>query len=677
LVLSVFLIGHVVTVTTGTDKFRTDGFWPTRRGSFRDVSVPVLNVAAMGAPPAEQMSFADLDGATEMSLRDITFVVVDLETTGGRMTAVDGKVADAITEIGAVKVRGGVVLGEFATLVDPKRSIPPQIVQLTGITTAMVCDAPAIAAVLPMFLEFARGAVLVAHNAQFDTGFLRAAADQCGLRWSRPQVLCTVQLARRVLSREEAPSVRLAALARLFAVTAQPTHRALDDARATVEVLHALIERVGNQGVHTYAELRSYLPDVSPAQRRKRVLAEDLPRRPGVYLFRGPAGEVLYVGTAINLRRRVSQYFNGSDQRSRIKELVTLAGAVEHVECAHGLEAGVRELRLLSAHAPPYNRRSRFPHRWWWLVLTNEAFPRFSVVRTPRHDRAVGPFRSRADAADTADLLARFTGVRTCTTRLARSTLHGPACPQHEVSPCPGARDVTAAQYSPAIVRAAALIDGLDNCALAAATQRISDLAERQRYESAARLRDHTVATVEVLWRGQRLHALAALPELVAAAPADPNGQGGWQLAVVRHGQLAAAGTARRGVPPMPVVDAIRAGAQVILPQPAPLGGALVEETALIARWLAAPGVRIVRVTGSDEAGWCTPLRSAGPWAEWAATARSARVAAEQAVTSLESELLTEPHPSREQLFGGTAVDRVDSAAEPVFPRRQPLGAAG
>jgi len=629
----------------------------------------------MGAPAAEQLSLPDLDGATEISLRETTFVVVDLETTGGRMTTRDGKVADAITEIGAVKVRGGVVLGEFATLVDPQRSIPPQIVQLTGITTAMVCDAPTVAGVLPMFFEFARGSVLVAHNARFDVGFLRAAADQCGISWSRPQVLCTVQLARRVLSREEAPSVRLAALARLFAVASEPTHRALDDARATVEVLHALIERVGNQGVHTYADLRSYLPDVTPAQRRKRVLAEGLPRRPGVYLFRGPGGEVLYVGTAIDLRRRVSQYFNGSDPRSRIKEMVTLASTVEHVECAHALEAGVRELRMLSAHAPPYNRRSRFPHRWWWLVLSDEAFPRFSVVRMPRHDRAAGPFRSRADAADTAALLARFTGVRTCTRRLPRSVLHGPSCPQHEVSPCPGARDVTAAQYAPAADRVAALIDGLDNTALTAAVQRIAGLAERQRYESAARLRDHTVAAVEVLWRGQRLRALAELPELVAAAP---DGDGGWQLAVVRYGQLAAAGTARRGVPPMPVVDAIHAGAQVILPQPAPLGGALVEETALIARWLAAQGVRIVCVSGADEAtGWCTPLRSAGPWAEWAASARSARVAAEQAVTSRDSELLTEPHPSREQLFGRPAVDRVDGPAQPVFPRRQPLGAAG
>ena len=640
----------------------------------------MLTVAAMGATGATQLSFADLGptwdpaapAMAEVSLRETTFVVVDLETTGGRARSNDETPADAITEIGAVKVRGGVVLGEFATLVDPQRSIPPQIVQLTGITTAMVCDAPTIDTVLPMFLEFAGSSVLVAHNAGFDIGFLRAAAQRCEIPWPRPQVLCTVRLARRVLSREEAPSVRLAALARLFAVAAQPTHRALDDARATVDVLHALIERVGNQGVHTYADLRSYLPDVTPAQRRKRVLADGLPHRPGVYLFRGPSGEVLYVGTAVDLRRRVSQYFNGTDPRGRMKEMVTLASAVEHVECAHSLEAGVRELRMLAAHAPPYNRRSRFPHRWWWVVLTDEAFPRLSVVRAPRHDRAVGPFRSRADAAETAALLARFTGVRTCTARLARSALHGPACPELEVSPCPAARDATAAQYAETARRAADLVDGLDNSGLAAAVRQVAALAEHRRYESAARLRDRTATAIETLWRGQRLRALAGLPELIAAAP---DGTGGYHLAVIRHGQLAAAGTARRGVPPMPVVDAIHAGAQAILRAPAPLGGALVEETALIARWLATPGVRIVRVAGDD--GWASPLRSAGPWAAWAASARSARLACEQASRDPDSHLLAEPHPSREQLFGRTGVDGRAGTGQPVLPRRQPFSAAG
>jgi len=679
--------------------------------------VDLPNVAAMGASGATQLSFADLEKggaprwdpaaspADDVPLRETTFAVVDLETTGGRTKSTNGTPCDAITEIGAVKVRGGVVLGEFATLVDPQRSIPPQIVQLTGITTAMLCDAPTIDAVLPMFFEFAGGAVLVAHNAGFDVGFLRAAAQRCEIPWPRPQVLCTVRLARRVLSREEAPSVRLAALARLFAVAAQPTHRALDDARATVDVLHALIERVGNQGVHTYADLRSYLPDVTPAQRRKKVLAEGLPHRPGVYLFRGPAGEVLYVGTAVDLRRRVGQYFTGADPRGRMKEMVTLASAVDHVECAHPLEAGVRELRMLSAHAPPYNRRSRFPQRWWWLALTDEAFPRLSAVRAPRHDRAVGPFRSRTDATDTAALLARFTGVRTCTARLGRSALHGPACPEVEVSPCPAARDVTATQYAAAVARAAALIDGLDNAALATAVHHVTLLAERRHFESAARLRDRTATAIEALWRGQRLRALATLPELIAARPDGPDGQGGYHLAVIRYGQLAAAGTAKRGVPPMPVVDAIYAGAQAILRVAAPLGGALVEETALIARWLAAPGVRIVRVADPDSSGWASPLRSAGPWAAWAALARSARLAGEQAAPDGPplplaasrlvgppprsatrpasspgvpgSDLLAEPHPSREQLFGRAGVDGGAGTLQPVLPRRQPFSAAG
>lgn len=623
--------------------------------------------------PAIQLSFGHVEGgggedgggptrADERTLRDTTFVVVDLETTGGRSkTAPDGSF-DAITEIGAVKVRGGEVIGEFATLVDPQRSIPPQIVQLTGITTAMVRDAPTISAVLPMFLEFARGAVLVAHNAGFDVSFLRAAAERCDIAWPQPSVLCTVRLARRVLSREEAPSVRLSALARLVKSATEPTHRALDDARATVDVLHALIERVGNQGVTTFSDLRSYLPNATAAQRGKRVLAQRLPHRPGVYLFRGPASEVLYVGTATDLRRRVGQYFTGADPRVRMTEMVALATAVDHVECAHALEAGVRELRLLAAHAPPYNRHSRFPLRWWWVVLTDEWFPRLSVVRGPRGERAVGPFRTRAAAVDAAGLIGRLTGVRSCTGRIGRGGVHGPGCPDREVSPCPAPRGLSAADYAPAAGRAADLIDGLDNAALAEAVRQVGDLAERGRYENAARSRDLTAATVEVLWRGQRLRALAAVGELVAAAP---DGRGGWQLAVVRHGQLAAAGCARRGVPPMPVVEALRCGAQVVLPGPAPLGGALVEETSLISRWLTQQGVRIVCATE----GFASPRRSAGPWLDWAARARSAQAAA--------SELLGEPDPLLQQALRRPRVDRPGGTAQPVLPGRQPFGMTG
>lgn len=625
----------------------------------------------MAAPRAQhQLSFADVDGET--SLCETTFVVVDLETTGSRAQAGPDGTRDAITEIGAVKVRGGEIIGEFATLVDPQRSIPPQIVELTGIDTAMVRDAPVISAVLPMFLEFARGAVLVAHNAGFDVGFLKAAAQQCEIDWPGPPVLCTVRLARRVLSREEAPSVRLSALATLLRSTTEPNHRALDDARACVDVLHALIERVGNQGVTTYQELSSLAPKSSGAQRKKRALARGLPHRPGVYLFRGPSAEVLYVGTATNLHRRVGQYFTGADPRKRISEMVALATAVDHVECAHTLEAGVRELRLLAAHAPPYNRRSRFPHRWWWVVLTDEAFPRLSCVRTPRLTRAIGPFRSRAQASDTASLLARFTGVRTCTARIGAGGEHGPACPEREVSPCPAPRGVCAEDYAAGPARAADVIDGYDNAALGAAVLGVTELAQRGRFESAARLRDLTADAVEVLWRGQRLSALAAVSELVAAAP---DGAGGWQLAIIRHGQLAGAGCAGAHVPPMPVIAALRSSAQVVLPHQAPLGGALVEETALIARWLAAPGVRIVAAAGT----FASPIHSAGMWLEWAATARSAQHAASELLAARGggSDFLGEARPALDQTLRRPGIDRRGGTVEGALPGGPPFANAG
>ncbi|TQM25948.1 DEDD exonuclease domain-containing protein [Nocardia bhagyanarayanae] len=596
---------------------------------------------------AKQLAFDELD----TPLYDTTFVVVDLETTG---TRADG---DAITEIGAVKVRGGEVLGEFATLVNPGREIPPAVVHVTGITTAMVYAAPRIESVLPGFLEFAAGAVLVAHNARFDMAFLRAAAARCETEWPKAPVLCTVKLARRVLGRDEAPSVRLASLARLLGASTQPTHRALDDARATVDVLHALIARVGNQGVHSLTELMDYLPDVSSGQRAKRVLATDLPAAPGVYLFRGPADEVLYIGTAVNLRRRVRNYFTGSETRGRMKEMVALATRVDHVVCAHALEAGVRELRLLVAHAPPYNRRSKFPKRGWWIALTDEPFPRFTIVRTPTRD-ALGPFSSRLDAADVAATVAEHAGLRTCTARLPRGGRH--ECPPAVVGGCPAATPsgipIDTKEYAPAPAAVRALFRGESDATLRAMLDRIETHSAAEHFEAAARLRDRTVAVIRALRRTQRLAAVARIAELVAA---HPDGAGGWEFAVIRYGRLAGSGTARRGTPPMPIVEQIVAAAETVIPEggatgvradgdlvpPAlefagdasakigeptagdgaafdapPLRGASPEEVGLVARWLARPGVRIVRSTH----GYCEPRYGAGRWIGWAEVADAA-----------------------------------------------------
>jgi DNA polymerase-3 subunit epsilon len=149
-----------------------------------------------------------------------TFVVVDLETTGG---SPDG---GGITEIGAVKVRGGEALGEFATLVNPGERVPAFITVLTGITESMLAPAPPVEEVLPAFLEFAKGAVWVAHNAPYDTGFLKAACAKHGYPWPKPIVLDTAALARRALVTDEVPNHKLSTLARYFRAKVQPCHRA-------------------------------------------------------------------------------------------------------------------------------------------------------------------------------------------------------------------------------------------------------------------------------------------------------------------------------------------------------------------------------------------------------------------------------------------------------------------
>ena len=193
-------------------------------------------------------------GHLERSLAETTFVVLDLETSGG-----SPNLGAHITEIGAVKIRGGEVIGQFQTFINPGTPIPYFITELTGITDEMVFDSPSINETFPTLLEFLGSeheTVFVAHNAPFDLSFLKAAAVMHEYPWPKFVVIDTAKLARRVLSRDEVTNCKLGTLAEYFSATVSPTHRALDDALATVDVLHALIGRVGSLGINTLAELQ-------------------------------------------------------------------------------------------------------------------------------------------------------------------------------------------------------------------------------------------------------------------------------------------------------------------------------------------------------------------------------------------------------------------------------------
>jgi DNA polymerase-3 subunit epsilon len=524
-------------------------------------------------------------------LVDVTFVVVDLETTGGSPKD------SAITEIGAVKVRGGAVLGEFQTLVDPGCEIPPYISVLTGITSMMVAAAPRVGAVLPAFLEFARGAVLVAHNAPFDIGFLKAACAENGIPWPAAASVDTAVLARRVLTRDEVPNCKLATLAPYFSASTQPRHRALDDARATVDVLHGLFERLGPLGITSLEELTGLTRQVDPDRLRKRHLADDVPHGPGVYLFRGPRDEPLYVGTSTDLRSRVRSYFSSSEQRSRITEMVALAQRVEAIPCAHDLEAAVRELRLIAEHKPRYNRRSRFPERALWVRLTEEPFPRLSVVRRVRPGAGVflGPFPDRRAADAAVAAVHEALPLRQCTARLSpRAPIS--ACALAGMgrcgAPCTGAQSVPEYAAIAGVFRAAVASD--PRALVAPLLARVERLARAERYEDAAVLRDRIAVLLRAVRRRQRLESLGAVPQLVLARP---DGEGGWQLSVVRRGRLAAAGCAPRGTSVRAVLPGLLATAET--PSgPADELAASVDETELVMRWMEKPGTRLVELDG-------------------------------------------------------------------------------
>ena len=571
--------------------------------------------------PVQSMLY--LDGASGPGspigtpLASVTFVVVDLETTGGPPNEA------GITEIGAVAVRAGEVVGEFQTLVNPGRPVPAFITALTGISTGMVAGAPRLALALPAFLDFVRAqgplTAWVAHNASYDMSFLRAGCEILDLPFPDRPVVDTVHLARQLFGRDEVRNHRLATLAAHVDSRTLPDHRALHDAQATVDVLHALIARVGNLGVSTLEELRGYSRRVPAEVRRKRTLANDLPSAPGVYVFRDAEGSALYVGTSRDIRRRVTTYFTAGERRARMAQMVRLAASVTPVVCATDLEARVREVRLIASERPRYNRRSTRANALTWLKLTDEHFPRLSLVSTVRDDRAdyLGPFRSRRRALEAMDALHTAFRLRQCTQSLPSAPRRPAACVLLDLgscgAPCTGAQskeDYTViVQAARQAIRAdpAAVVDQL--------RARMRELAEEQRFEDAGVVRDRLSAFIGGATRIQRLGPLAGSPQIVAAArhPA-----GGWELFCIRHGRLAGSSVAPRGADPMPFVESLVATAEHVPPPAGPAPAAIVEETEILARWLEAPGVRLVEVTGD----WSCPVRGAGAYDDlWAGQA--------------------------------------------------------
>ena len=362
------------------------------------------------APPLETQPLATAE-----------FIAVDTETNGLARERCE------LTEIGAVLVGGGELHDRWASLVGVSAPLSRGIQRFTGITQAMVDEAPPPEAVLPELARLLRGRVLIAHSARFDLGVLRGAFARAALDWPEPPVLCTVAMARRF-----APLQRrrgLAALADALGIEVSVTHRALPDAETCARVFCALFGRL-TAHAGTVAEAVALLsPRRGGAGRRPRAGARrrppderpdfsSLPRDPGVYVFRDADGRPLYVGKSVCLRTRARAHFTTP---------AAWTGEAEHVDyqaTESELGALLLEDRLIKTLRPPGNKRGkRSMDGYVYLRCRLDiAFPVLEVAREPAggHSVNVGPVRGRAAAAELVEQLNSLFGLRHCGRRLAR-----------------------------------------------------------------------------------------------------------------------------------------------------------------------------------------------------------------------------------------------------------------
>ena len=525
---------------------------------------------------------ARIHDALARPLGETTFVVVDLETTGGAPTP------EGIIEIGAVRVAGGRLLDTFARFVKPAHPIPPFISRLTGITDAMVADASPIGAVLPQFLAFAGDAVLVAHNAAFDVAHLNAAQQVLAGRPVDAPVVCTLRLARRLLSHLRRRS--LDAVAAELGVACFGRHRALPDAHIAAEILCVFLERAVERGIDRIDHLLDFQRAAVDGRpfivHVPRARLEDVPPRPGVYHLLGADGRLLYVGKARRLRERLGTYFtNARGHSARVLDLIRHTHDFRITETGSELAASLLEARQIRELKPPYNRQRKHLPRVGFLKLSvRSAYPRLWVTERLAADRAtyLGPFRSR-DAAERAHaILGRLFGLRTCAGALSPAPDTTP-CLSGQVGACtaPCAARVDLPSYRGQVDELLAFLGG-DDGPLEWLRARRDTLASDLRFEAAARAQRDLELLESLRRRQQTLAWVVARQNFVVLLPTLPRDAA--LFYAVLGGRLA---VEVRITATVDLAAAVRLVRERFGPyQGLPLGREEVDGTTIIAAWL-------------------------------------------------------------------------------------------
>lgn len=480
---------------------------------------------------------------SRISLEAGAFVAVDLETTG----SLPGR--NSIIEVGAARVERGSITDVFRAFVRPTDAVPPSVTYLTGITDAMLADAPDIEDVMDGLHTFIGDGVVIAHNHRFDMGFLDHEAERLwGDPFPRP-VLDTLAIARRL--HPDVTHLNLRQLAGLYE-TSLPTHRARDDAVATAEIFARMVPELRALGLETVGDVAAYCGmRLQSRLSRKLILAHDAPDAPGVFLFRDRQGKVMFVDRAKNLRSRIrSHFYSVTESYDATPALDT--ESITYIACRSELDAVLLESRLLHRYHPAHNHASERGRQPFVLAVHDDGpFPALEVVdAVPDGAPAVGPFTSRWAAETLADGLRAEFGLRRCVKRLAAGAALE-YCPHRAATGCP--RPCVAAvdegEYRERLAAAFDVFEGTGDelrVRLQAGRDeavRISDRGEAARYRDVIRALDRSLSALDVV-RTEAAREASAIVEGDSRGAVVHLLAGGYRRSVVRlHRHEILAGT--------------------------------------------------------------------------------------------------------------------------------------
>jgi DNA polymerase III subunit epsilon len=553
---------------------------------------------------------------TQQALDDVTFVVIDTETTGLRPGS------DRVIEVAAVRICGGKIIGSFQSLLNPQRRLPSFIERFTGITQEMVADAPLAAQVMPALLEFIDGAPLVGHNIGFDVNFLSHEADRLGLSFPLDG-FDTIPLARRFLPGLK--RFKLDMVAAYLQIQTANRHRAFGDAEVTAEVFMCILALAQQQGISTLGYLRQRLQlpvawsgDITQVTKKEKRQASmdsslptaiaasvrpngglflnaawkrDFPLSPGVYLMKDAANQVIYVGKAKCLKDRLSSYY--SQPLGYTRKMDGLLQNVKEIETrvlGSELEALLVESRLIKELQPVYNVQLRNYELYPFIKIDiQHAFPRVYATREVAADgaRYFGPFRSRRMVDLTIELIQKIFPVRTCTRSLPPAAKASDPCLRFHLGrcsgPCQGNADLES--YQQMIARVCAFLGGESEDLLERLRRQMVEAAQQLNFERASWLRD-AIRSVDEVLIGQRL--ITGAVEANNLFIVYPSAQDGCnEIFLIRHGRL----VDQRCVPHEMTVmhdvlhDLLQRAARLGEP-PNVVGKAEVDQINIISRWM-------------------------------------------------------------------------------------------